>query len=645
MKEYKIVFEPSGRSGLVSNGTTVLDAAKQLGVGLESVCGGLGTCGKCLVQIEEGFFSKHNLHSSFEHLTAMTPAEATVMQRLGLSNSHRLACEARIMGEVLVTIPEASRPQKQVIRKNVTSTIMPVDPVIELYHIKLAPPQLGDRSEQERVLTTLQEVGLGGVKFAYPALLSLAKILRQGNWEITVTVWDKSLILRVQPGFCQQPLGLAVDIGSTTLAAYLCDLEAGAIVATASAMNPQVTYGDDIMSRISYVSEQPAGLARLHQVVIDAINDLAVQATAQVSRSVEDIVDIVLVGNSVMHHLLLNLDPSPLGVIPFTPTVGQAIDCFANDLGLRLNPGARAYVLPLEAGFVGADNVAVLLAESPHRQDAVTLIIDVGTNGEIVLGNTSRLLCTSAATGPALEGAQITHGMRAAPGAIERVRIDPQTLAVRFKVIGQDLWSDELDAWDIEARGICGSGILEAVAEMFTAGILESNGRFNKHLSSPRLVQRGRSRAFVIADATQSITGKPIIISQSDVRAIQLAKSAVYVGAKFLMQEFGVKSVDRIVLAGAFGSVLDAQRVMNIGMIPDCDLVNVHSVGNAAGKGACIALLNKAKRQESSELALWVEHINTSSKDEFQDEFVAALAMPHAVDPFPHVVLKQKGDK
>lgn len=638
LASFKVVFQPSGRTGTVLAETPVLEAARQLGVGIEAICGGQATCGKCVVLVEEGVFPKHDLHSTAAHLSPMEPDEGVFLARAGHPPTARLACRARLRGDVLVTVPAASQSQQQVVRKAATERSLELDPIIRLARLTLPKPQPEDGSEQERVLAALRaHPGLEAARFEHSALRALPEALREGHGALTATVWNETHIIRVQPGHCDRAWGLAVDIGSTTLAAYLCDLVSGALLATASAMNPQVTYGDDIMSRISYAAEHPQGRAQLHDCVIEAINALARQAAEAVGGSVEDIVDITLVGNSVMHHLALDLDPSSLGGLPFLPVVRKPVDVRAADLGLRLHPGARAHVLPLEAGFVGADNVGVLLAEAPHLQDDVTLIIDVGTNGEIVLGNRSRLLCTSAATGPALEGAQITHGMRAAPGAIERVRIDRATLEARFKVIGQEAWSDALPPEAIQARGICGSGIIEAVAELFAAGIVAPSGRFDKRGPHPRLIRVGGKPAFVLAEAAQTATGTPIVITQSDVRAIQLAKAAIYVGARFLMQEFGVKSVSRIVLAGAFGTVIDRTRAMMIGMIPDCDLERVTSVGNAAGDGARIALLSRAKRREAAELARWVEHITTSLEGAFQEQFVAALAFPHASDPFPHL--------
>ncbi|MDQ1301808.1 MAG: hypothetical protein QG637_1730, partial [Chloroflexota bacterium] len=464
---HTVIFEPSGRRGQVAEETTLLDAARQLGVAIESICGGRQTCAKCYVRIEEGEFARHGLRSGPDHVTAAGERERHYRRLRGVPDTMRYSCDARVTGDVLVTIPPESQGQKQVVLKAARDRAITVDPIIRLYYIELAPPEMDAAGDRERVLAEMvARFGLHDLEFDLAALRDLAPALRQiyrgapqlvedsgvpnlfgsapeqKRWAVTLTVWDDRLIIRVQPGYHEQAVGLAVDLGTTTLAAYLCDLRTGALLATASAVNPQVSYGDDIMSRISYAVEQPGGRDRLHAAIIAALNDLAADAAQRAGLGPTDIVDMTLVGNSVMHHLALGLDPGPLGASPFVPSAKDPVDLRAADLGLKLNPGARLHVLPLEAGYVGADNVGVILAEAPHRQDEVVLIIDVGTNGELLLGNRHKLLCASSPTGPALEGAQITHGMRAAPGAIARVRIAPETLDVRFKVIGCDEWSE-----------------------------------------------------------------------------------------------------------------------------------------------------------------------------------------------------------
>lgn len=635
---HKVIFQPSGRSGTVAAGTTVLEAARQLGVGIEAICSGRETCNKCLVRPEEGQFPRHNLTSGPAHLTPPSERERVYHHKRGGSEELRFACSTKILGDVLITVPTASQAQKQIVLKAASGLTIDIDPTIRLYYVEPEGPRPGAPAERERVLAELaSRFGLTGVEFDYPALVQLSNAWQRAGQGLTLTVWNDRLVIRVQAGYHDRPVGLAVDIGSTTLAAYLCDLRTGELLATASAMNPQVAYGDDIMSRVSYANERPEGRDRLHEAIITALNELAQVAARQARLAAADIVDVTIVGNTVMHHLALGLNPKPLGEMPFIPIVHGPVDMPAAGLGLQVNPGARLHVLPVEAGFVGADNVGVILAEQPHSSDETVLIIDVGTNGELLVGNRKRLLCTSSPTGPALEGAQISHGMRAAEGAIERVRIDPITFEVRFKVIGQDSWSHELPPEQVQARGICGSGIIEAVAELFMAGIVEPSGRFNRKVETPRHTRFHNVAAFILASAEQTATGAPIVITQADVRAIQLAKAALYVGAQFLMRELGVAAVERIVLAGAFGSVIDPKHTMILGMIPDIDLSRVAAAGNAAGDGARIALLNRAKRAEAARVARWVEHMDLPLEEEFQAMFMAALAFPHSVDPFPHV--------
>jgi uncharacterized 2Fe-2S/4Fe-4S cluster protein (DUF4445 family) len=450
-------------------------------------------------------------------------------------------------------------------------------------------------------------------------------------------------VVRLQPGYAEGIFGLAIDVGSTTIVCHLCDLRTGAVLASEAMMNPQVRYGEDLMSRVSYGMSEPQGVERMHRAVLRALNDLATRATESVGLVTQDVLDCVIVGNPVMHHLFLGIDPVELGGAPFSLATSQALDFKARDLGLKLGAAAHVHVLPCIAGHVGADHVAVLLAEAPHKQDEMMLVIDVGTNAELSLGDRRELLCASSPTGPAFEGAQITHGQRAAPGAIERVRIDRQSLEPSVRVIGHEAWigasTAEPAPADALATGICGSGIIEAVAELYLSGILLKDGRFNEAAAAccARLRFAGRTGEYVLVDGARTVSGLAIVITQDDVRAIQLAKAALYAGAKLLMAHRNVERVDRIVLAGAFGSYIDPLHAMVLGMIPDCDLDHVYAVGNAAGDGARIALLNLAQREEAGRVAEWARHIQTATEPSFQDEFVGAIALPHATDAFPHL--------
>ncbi|MBM4423245.1 MAG: DUF4445 domain-containing protein [Chloroflexi bacterium] len=633
---------PSGRRGDAPHGAALLDAARALGVEIESICGGRQTCGKCQIVVEEGNFPKHGLASAPNHLTPMSAAEAAWLAEHGIAG-RRLACACQVVGDLLITVPEESQARKQIIAKAATDRAIEIDPAVRWVYVKVEEPTMDSHGgDWERLQKALADQwALTNLTIDSVVLPTLQPALKQGKHKATVTLWHDREVLRVEPGYKDGAYGVAVDIGSTTVVLHLCDLRTGAVLATEAAMNPQVRYGEDLMSRVSYCMMEPQGLARMHRAILVALNELAGKAAARAGLTTDDIMDAALVGNPVMHHLLLGIDPVELGGAPFALAVSESVDLKARDLNLKFHPAARVHVLPCIAGFVGADNMAVQLAEAPHQQDELILIIDVGTNAEIVLGNRDGVLCASSPTGPAFEGAQITHGQRAAPGAIERVRIDPLTLEPRWKVIGFDDWIAPSDSIPESARatGICGSGIIEVVAEMFVSGITDADGRFDENGGerSPRIRFNGRAGEYVLVDESQTATGQPIVVKQTDVRAIQLAKAALYAGTKLLMRHRGVTAVDKVLLAGAFGSYIDPKYAMILGLIPDCDLERVMAVGNAAGDGARIALLNKGQRLEALRLSRWVQHVQTATDANFQTEFVNAMALPHAADAFPHL--------
>lgn len=646
-KDPQVVFMPSGRRGRVEVGTSLLDAARQMGVEIESICGGLLTCGKCQVQVEAGIFQKHGLVSGAEHVSPPNDEEQYLLQRLN-SQGCRLACSAYVQGDLLITVPEASRAHKQIIRKSATERAIDIAPAVRKVYVEVEKAELGEhRGDWGRLQDALaNQWQLDNLSIDLMALRRLQPALRKGKWAVTVTLWQDREVLDVQPGYEEGVYGLAVDVGSTTVAGFLCNLRTGELLATESVMNPQVTYGEDLMSRISYAMTHSNGLDKMHTAIIDTLNRLAASAARQAGLRARDIHEAVFVGNTTMIHILLGIDPLELGGTPFALANRDSMDIKARDLGLRLHRSANVHVLPAEAGHVGADNVGVLIAEEPYNQDEIVLTVDVGTNAEIVLGNRDWMFSASSPTGPAFEGAQITFGMRAAPGAIERVRIDTQTLQARFRVIGEDAWSD---AWQLGpqvsleaqpnhlAAGICGSGIIEAVAEMYLAGIIQPDGRFDPNLENELILWQGRKGAYILAAAEQSSTGEPILVTQDDVRNIQLAKAALYAGAKLLMNRAGARAVERIILAGAFGSYIDPKYAMILGLIPDCRLDRVYAVGNAAGDGARIALLNRHKRAEAQRIAHWIRYIETAVDEEFQTEFVNAMHLPHQQDTFPHL--------
>ncbi len=630
-REAWVVFTPSGRRGQFAHGTPVLQAAWELGVDIASICGGRGLCGRCRVVCGEGSFAKHGIVSNSAHLSPAGAVESRFGERnRPLEPGHRLSCQAAIQGDLLIDVPPESQVHRQVVRKAADSRPIRLDPVIRLYLVDVAPADLGAGSDLTRLLDALHTQW--GLSPAFPAALlpDLQGLLRTGGWSVTVAVHEDADILAVWPGFKESIYGAAIDVGSTTIAAHLCDLGSGDVLCSNGMMNPQIRFGEDLMSRVSYVMMHPEGSTELTREVRRAVNELVVGTAADAGVDPEDILGLTFVCNPIMHHLLLGISPVELGGAPFALAAEESVNLPARDLGVDVNPGAVAYALPCIAGHVGADTAGVVLCEQPHRSGAVSLLVDIGTNAEIVLGNDQRLLACSSPTGPAFEGAQVSAGQRAAPGAIERVRIDPDTLETRIRVIGSDLWSDQsgfTDALPAQGvTGICGSGIIEAVVEMWLAGILTHDGLIDGDQASrtPRLVRDGRTFAFAIREG--------ITVTQTDVRQIQLAKAALYAGIRLLMDRLAVTSVDRIRLAGAFGSHIDVRYAMALGMIPDCPPDAVSSAGNAAGHGARIALLNQASRREIESVVKRVEKVETAIEPKFQAYFVDAMAIPHGAD-------------
>ena len=635
-----VVFTPSGKRGRFTVGTSVLDAARSIGVDLDSVCGGRGLCGRCQVAAGTGHFAKFGIDSAPDHLSPPGEKEARYAGRRTLPADRRLGCSARILGDLVIDVPPESQVHKQVVRKRAEARDFTIDPAIRLHYVEVAEPDMDNpRGDFERLADALRDQwGLYNLTCDLRALQDLQRALRDGAWSATVALHQGQRIVAVWSGFRDQAYGVAFDIGSTTLACHLAELSSGAVVASAGRMNPQIRFGEDLMSRVSYVMMNPGGEVELTEAVRGAVNALIGEAADEAGIDRRDILNATVVGNPIMHHLLLGIDPTELGGAPFALAASGGLTLRAGDIDLDINPGGRLYVLPCIAGHVGADAAGVVLSEAPHRAADTVLVVDVGTNAEIVLGDRTRLLAASSPTGPAFEGAQIAAGQRAAPGAIERVRIDRDTLEAKVKVIGCDLWSDEEGFPEATAAtgvtGICGSGIIEALAEMYLAGILRTDGTIagGARARSARIVEDGRTFGYVL------YPGEPALrIHQNDVRAIQLAKAALMAGARLLMDRFGVASVDRIVLTGAFGSHIDPLYAMVLGMIPDCPLDKVSAAGNAAGTGALIALLDRAARDEIEAVVRGIEKVETAVEPAFQRHFVDAMAIPHGSADYVHL--------
>lgn len=632
-----IIFQPSGRRGYAKDGETIIKAARDLGVGIESLCGNTGTCGKCKVRIETGNFAKYGIDSKMDNLSPPNSAENKMLTKKQIKEGYRLACQAVIKGDIAVFIPEESRVTQQTVRKKAGEISVEIDPAIKIYCVELKKATLEDTTaDWERLKSELENrFDLKNLSIDYQAIRSLQGIVRKGKWKVTVSVWMDREVIRVEPGVVENDYGLAVDIGSTTVAAYLCKLSTSEVVATSSMMNPQVAYGEDVISRINYSMTNRDGLETMNRAIINGINKLAGSAAVEAGIKRSSIIDMTVVGNTCMHHIFLNTDPRYLSQSPFPSSIHCSLNIKARDLGLKINSGAYVHTLPIEAGFVGADNVGVLISEEPYNHDYMSLIIDIGTNGELLMGNRNRVVSSSCATGPALEGAEMKYGMRAAPGSIEKIKIDPETKEVQFKVIGKEGWNIELD--EVGASGICGSGIIDAVAQLFTAGIVDHTGRFKSDLDAPRLRFSEDGPEFVIAWAKETSINQDITICQKDVRNFQLAKGALYAGAKIMMRHLNIDKLDRVVLAGAFGSYIDKESAAVVGMFPDCALDKVSSIGNAAGDGAIIALLNRGKRLEADERARDVEYLELTVEPDFEMVFTKAMWFPHMKDSFPHL--------
>ncbi len=637
-----VVFTPSGKRGTFPKGENILKIARELGVDLDSVCGGRGICGRCQIIPSFGQFAKFNIECTEESFTAFNDVEARYKRIKGLKDDRRLGCNCQIMADAVVDVPEESQIHKQVIRKAISDKPLVVNPTTKLYLIDVEEPDMHHPSgDLERVKVALQnQWGITIHHYNIHILTQLQKKLRDGKWQVTAVVRQQEQffeLVDIFAGFCENIYGLAFDVGSTTISCNLVNLRDGVVINSVGAMNPQIRFGEDLMSRVSYSMMNADGAGEMTKAVRETLNNLMEKAREGHDIEADLIVEMVLVGNPVMHHLLLGLSPVELGWAPFALATNGAVNIPATELGFAVNKGCLAYILPCIAGHVGADCAGVVLSESPYNADKLTLLVDVGTNAEIVFGNKDKLLACSSPTGPAFEGAQISCGQRAAPGAIERVRIDSETLEPKFKVIGCETWSNDpefaTENASVGVTGICGSGIIEVIAEMMLASILTNDGFIDgeKAAINPRIIAEGRTFAYILHDGEQQIK-----VTQNDIRAIQLAKAALYAGCQLLIDKIG-RPPEFIGLAGAFGSHIDPKYAMILGMIPDCPLENVQSVGNAAGTGARMALINRTARTEIERVVHQIEKIETAVEPNFQDYFVGAMGIPHATADFPHL--------
>ncbi|MCP4348059.1 MAG: DUF4445 domain-containing protein [Desulfobacterales bacterium] len=668
-----VIFQPSGRREEVPKGITLIEASRLLGVDIEALCGEKKVCGKCVVRIEEGHFEKYNVRSGMNNVSAWQEEEEKYINAERREKGFRLGCVAKVEGDLLIFVPEESRAGKQVVSKAARDIHIDHNPAVRLYYVDVDKPTFEEPTgDFERICRGLErEYGLKNLTIDIKTLRMLPQVLRDGKWSVTVSVWNDKEIIRVRPGKVEKAYGMAIDVGTTTVAGYFCDLTTMEVVDTVSMMNPQCKYGEDVMARITFHMTTPDGLQRMSDDIVEGINELVNQAIAgthppkkkvkkkkdeevpdewvetpeegktYLRLSKDDIEDITLGFNTAMHHIFLGLNPEYVGLAPFPPVIHHSMDIRARDLGININPSSYVFVLPNEAGFVGADNVGVLVAEEPYKHEEIQLIIDIGTNGELILGNKHKLISSSCATGPALEGAQLSYGMRAAPGAIERISIAPETFEVDYKVIGRDAWRKFSEPEEMKAKGICGSGILDVLAELYRSGVITKSGVFNKK------TLKGHSRfrknpdtnqpEFVLAWAKESSIEKDIVITQKDIRQIQLAKGALYAGCKLMIKRMNVDKVDRVKIAGAFGTHVDREKALVMGLFPDCEIGKIESVGNAAGDGCRAALLNVKKRVEANWCSRNVEYIELTVEPNFEKDFMEAMQLPHMTDEFPHL--------
>jgi uncharacterized 2Fe-2S/4Fe-4S cluster protein (DUF4445 family) len=668
-----VIFQPSGRRGEVPKGINLIEASRLLGVDIEALCGEKKVCGKCIVRVEEGHFEKYGITSSKSNCSKWQEEEEKFITPDRREKGFRLGCVATIEGDLLIFVPEESRAGKQVVSKAARDIHIQHNPAVRVYYVEVDPPTFEEpTADFERVCRALErEYGLRNLSSDIFTLRMLPDALREGKWAVTVSVWNDKEIIRVRPGRHEKAYGIAIDVGTTTVAAYFCDLTTMEVIDTVSMMNPQCKYGEDVMARITFHMTTPDGLKRMSDDIIEGLNELIEKAVAgtyppkkkkkkkkgeegpveyvevpeegktYLRLETGDIEDITIGFNTAMHHILLKLNPEYVGLAPFPPVIHHSIDIKARDLGVCINPSSYMFVLPIEAGFVGADNVGVLIAEEPYKHEENQLIIDIGTNGELVLGNRHKLISSSCATGPALEGAQLSFGMRAAPGAIERIEIDRETKEVDYKVIGRDAWRKYSEPKEMKAKGICGSGILDVLAELYSSGVITKSGVFNKKelkdCARFRKNPDNNQPEFVLAWAEESSIDKDIVITQKDVRQIQLAKGALYAGCKLMVKRMGLEKVDKVKIAGAFGTHVDRTKALIMGLFPDCEIDMIQSVGNAAGDGCRAALLNVKKRVEANWCSRNVEYIELTVESTFQQDFMEAMQLPHMKDEFPHL--------
>jgi uncharacterized 2Fe-2S/4Fe-4S cluster protein (DUF4445 family) len=618
-----IIFQPEGKRAIANLNENLLKIAQKVGIGIDSTCGGRGTCGKCRVIVRLGN----------EFLSSVSNLEKKHLSEEEIKKGYRLACLTIIIkkGKIIVEVPLESRVGYQrLLIKGIEKKVL-LNPAISKIDLELKKPTLDDvKADVHRIFEKLKELGINAKRIDYEALRKSPYSLREKNWKVSIITWKNEEIIDIEPfDKLENPYGFAIDIGSTKLAGYLLDLKTGKLLATSSAMNPQIPYGEDIISRITYAMDDEKKLQELHELVRNELNRLIEDACSKANITPDKVYEVVAVGNTAMHHIFLKIPPKYVSLSPYPAVVQSSLDFKARDLGIRINKGGYVHTLPCIAGFVGADAVADILSTEIHKSKSMAMTIDIGTNTEIIVGNEERILACSAASGPAFEGAHIKYGMRASNGAIEKVWIDPYSLEVEYKTINNEM-----------PKGLCGSGIVDAIAEMLKTGILDKKGKINTSLNSSRIKIKNGIPEFVIAWRDETSINEDISITQADVREIQLAKAAIFTGTSILLKHLKIspESLERIFLAGAFGTYINPQSARILGLYPDIPLDRIKFVGNTAGSGARMALLSLNVRKEAEEIVNKIEYIELANDPEFKDEFLKAMYFPHMeIERFPRV--------
>lgn len=624
-----ITFEPDGLKTTVNLGISVSEAAKICGIKIRSECGGRGICGKCKIIVKNP-----------ENLTNLSENEIELLSDEEIKKGYRLACQAYIKGNLTIYIPEESKILK---RKTLIEGVLKeviVSPLVEKFHIVIPKPSLQDlRADFNRMVDSLRDIyGLNNLEIPFELLKTVPSKLRESNWKVTVTIWDKKKILSIETGNTTQKIyGIAVDIGTSKVIGYLVNLLNGEVIATHFIENPQIIYGEDVITRITHVMKDPKSLEDLHKLAVKAVNEVITRCCEKAKIEQKDIYEIVVVGNTVMHHLFLNINPKYLALSPYIPTIGDPLNIEAKKLKMKIHPHGNIHILPIIAGFVGADAVGDILATGIYEAENICLTIDIGTNTEIILGNKTELFTTSCASGPAFEGMHITHGMKAVEGAIEKVKIDPETFEVHYETIG-----------DTKPIGICGSAMVDIVAEMLKCSLIDQKGKFNLTKDIKRFQKINGRYIFVIADSNETKIGKPIVVDQEDVREVQLAKAAIYTGCSTLMRKRNISTdiIEKIFVAGAFGNYLNIENSIIIGLLPDVPPSKVEFVGNAAGSGAIMALISKEEREKTAKIAKKTKYVELAIDPDFHKELAASMYLPHKnLNKFPSVkkLLEKRG--